>query len=109
MRFTRGGKLMSRIKERVFLMLLLSIQRARSPSLLAKPTHTQRKRNVKRTHTSAVKSAHQEQERPARKKRKSVDDGGGGLTTRHQQQNKREEAEETSEKNDEIWLSYVAV
>lgn len=99
---------MSRIKERVFLMLLLSIQRARSPSLLAKPTHTQIKRNVKRTHTSAVKSAHQEQERPA-EKRKSVDDGGGGLTTRHQQQNKREEAEETSEKNDEIWLSYVAV
>lgn len=108
MRFTRGGKLMSRIKERVFFNVVI-INSARAPAKSARVTHTHaEKKNVKRTHTSAVKSAHQEQERPA-EKRKSVDDGGGGLTTRHQQQNKREEAEETSEKNDEIWLSYVAV
>lgn len=112
MRFTRGGKLMSRIKERVFLMLLLSIQRARSRQVCSRNPHTHavRKRNVKRRHTRVRSKVHTKNKNVPHEKRKSVDDGGGGLTTRHQQQNKREEGKETSgEKNDEIWLSYVAV
>lgn len=85
---------MSRIKERVFLMLLLSILRARMLSLLAKPTHKEKRQIRTHAHTRAraVKNA-QEQERT--QKRKSVDDGGGGLTTPRQQEETSEQKKTT--------------